>query len=287
MLDDQLRVAERGIAQAQESLAKTRAALAALQNEKPGALTNALVALACSKAESDVAVSEKSSPPRSASRRCCPELSPPIRPGALSRLLYSTCYLHALLELAGIAAKLEADFKLAESEGELAKAKLPASPRQKRRGQQKSRMSGDRRWRKEKAEKPGVAYTSIHATLKAQEGPDEKATPTCKSIPPPAPAAASPSPAGSPTRATRSPPACSSITSGCATSALRLVPDVSDFGLRCPPPLHQDVLDTLAVDFMEHGWSLKRLHRPLVLSQLYRRSSSTAGAAPHPRRRSR
>ena len=57
-----------------------------------------------------------------------------------------------------------------------------------------------------------------------------------------------------------------------------LVPDVSDFGLRCPPPLHQDVLDTLAVDFMEHGWSLKHLHRQMVLSQLYLASSSNAGA---------
>ena len=57
-----------------------------------------------------------------------------------------------------------------------------------------------------------------------------------------------------------------------------LVPEVSDFGLRCPPPLHQDLLDTLAVDFMEHGWSLKRLHRQMVLSQLYRASSSNAGA---------
>ena len=57
-----------------------------------------------------------------------------------------------------------------------------------------------------------------------------------------------------------------------------LVPDVTDFGRRCPPPLHQDLLDTLAVDFMEHGWTLKRLHRQMVLSQLYRASSSNAGA---------
>jgi hypothetical protein len=57
-----------------------------------------------------------------------------------------------------------------------------------------------------------------------------------------------------------------------------LVPDVSDFGLRCRPPLHQDVLDTLAADFTEHGWSFKRLHKQLVLSRLYCASSSNAGA---------
>ncbi len=56
------------------------------------------------------------------------------------------------------------------------------------------------------------------------------------------------------------------------------VPDVSDFGLRCRPPLHQDVLDTLAADFVEHGWSFKRLHKQLVLSRLYCASSSNAGA---------
>lgn len=57
-----------------------------------------------------------------------------------------------------------------------------------------------------------------------------------------------------------------------------LVPDVSDFGLRTPPPLHQDVLDTLAADFVENGWCFKRLHKQLVLSRLYHTSSSNAGA---------
>jgi hypothetical protein len=57
-----------------------------------------------------------------------------------------------------------------------------------------------------------------------------------------------------------------------------LVPDVSDFGLRCRPPLHQDVLDTLASDLAEQGWSFKRLHKQLVLSRLYCASSSNAGA---------
>jgi hypothetical protein len=58
-----------------------------------------------------------------------------------------------------------------------------------------------------------------------------------------------------------------------------LVPDVSDFGLRCHPPLHQDILDTLSVDFAQHGWSFKRLHRQLVLSELYGASSTSAGAS--------
>jgi len=42
--------------------------------------------------------------------------------------------------------------------------------------------------------------------------------------------------------------------------------------------LHQDVLDTLTVDFVNNGWSLKYLHRSMVLTELYRRSSSNADA---------
>lgn len=56
------------------------------------------------------------------------------------------------------------------------------------------------------------------------------------------------------------------------------VPDVADFGRRAPAPACQDILDSLAVGFMQHGWSLKWLHKQMVLSQLYRRGSSNAGA---------
>ena len=56
-----------------------------------------------------------------------------------------------------------------------------------------------------------------------------------------------------------------------------LVPNLTDFGRRSPAPLHQDLLDWLAVDFMEHGWSLKRLHRQMVLSDTYAMSSSATG----------
>ncbi|MEQ9070830.1 MAG: DUF1553 domain-containing protein, partial [Gimesia chilikensis] len=59
-----------------------------------------------------------------------------------------------------------------------------------------------------------------------------------------------------------------------------LVEDVTDFGLRSKQPLHQDLLDWLAVDFMEHNWSMKHLHRLMVTSQTYRLSSSTRDADP-------
>ena len=53
-----------------------------------------------------------------------------------------------------------------------------------------------------------------------------------------------------------------------------LVETPSDWGVRCAPPQHLDVLDLLARDLIDHGWSLKRLHRILVLSNVYRQSSA-------------
>jgi hypothetical protein len=58
-----------------------------------------------------------------------------------------------------------------------------------------------------------------------------------------------------------------------------LVPTVFDFGRKGTPPTHPALLDWLAVDFQEHGLSLKHLHRVLVTSRAYRLSSSAAGAA--------
>jgi hypothetical protein len=51
-----------------------------------------------------------------------------------------------------------------------------------------------------------------------------------------------------------------------------------DFGLRTPRPELQDLLDWLAVEFMESGWSLKHLHRLIVTSKAYRMRASDAGA---------
>ena len=48
----------------------------------------------------------------------------------------------------------------------------------------------------------------------------------------------------------------------------------SDFGLRGDPPTHPDLLDYLAVRFMESGWSLKKLHRTIMLSATYQQSSA-------------
>jgi mono/diheme cytochrome c family protein len=52
-----------------------------------------------------------------------------------------------------------------------------------------------------------------------------------------------------------------------------LVATVEDLGTQCEAPSHPELLDWLAVEFMEHGWSVKHLHRLIVTSATYRQSS--------------
>ena len=52
-----------------------------------------------------------------------------------------------------------------------------------------------------------------------------------------------------------------------------IVATPSDFGVRSHPPTHPALLDYLASRLRDEGWSLKRLHRELVASAAYQRSS--------------
>ncbi len=52
-----------------------------------------------------------------------------------------------------------------------------------------------------------------------------------------------------------------------------LVRTPSDFGLRSEPPSHPELLDYLAWRFVGEGWSLKKLHRLIMLSSVYQQSS--------------
>jgi hypothetical protein len=51
-----------------------------------------------------------------------------------------------------------------------------------------------------------------------------------------------------------------------------LVRTPSDFGVRAEPPTHPALLDYLAWRFMEDGWSIKKLHRLILLSSVYQQS---------------
>jgi mono/diheme cytochrome c family protein len=52
------------------------------------------------------------------------------------------------------------------------------------------------------------------------------------------------------------------------------VESVFDFGRNGKKPTHPELLDWLAVEFMESGWSMKHLHRLIVTSHVYRLHSA-------------
>jgi hypothetical protein len=54
-----------------------------------------------------------------------------------------------------------------------------------------------------------------------------------------------------------------------------LVATTSNFGTLGERPTHPELLDDLAVRFVKNGWSLKWLHRQIVLSSTYRQSAGT------------
>ena len=56
-----------------------------------------------------------------------------------------------------------------------------------------------------------------------------------------------------------------------------LVGTAGDFGVRTEAPLHQALLDYLAAAFMENCWSMKKLHRLIVMSATYQQSSDASG----------
>ena len=52
-----------------------------------------------------------------------------------------------------------------------------------------------------------------------------------------------------------------------------IVPSINEFGLRSAGASNQELLDYLAWFFMENGWSLKKLHRHLMITSTYQQSS--------------
>jgi hypothetical protein len=55
-----------------------------------------------------------------------------------------------------------------------------------------------------------------------------------------------------------------------------MVKTIEDFGVQGALPTHPDLLDWLAVDFMENGWDLKAFFKKIVMSATYRQSSKVS-----------
>src|SRR5262249_18657 len=52
-----------------------------------------------------------------------------------------------------------------------------------------------------------------------------------------------------------------------------IVATAENFGTQCEPPSHPELLDWLAMEFMDRGWSLKKLPRLIVTSATYQQAS--------------
>ena len=59
-----------------------------------------------------------------------------------------------------------------------------------------------------------------------------------------------------------------------------IVRSLNNFGKLGTPPTHPELLDWLAVEFVEHGWSIKHLHRLILTSGTFRQSSTPHSAIP-------
>ena len=178
--------------------------------------------------------------------------------------------------LARAAAAAEAIFKMAQAEVDLTKAEADPKAKDAQKKIKAARETFEKA--QKKAAAPGEVYTSLPASLKAQEGPEENNNATVQTFPD--------------TSTGRRLAFAKWITDKRNPLTARvlvnqvwmrhfgapLVANMDDFGRRSLAPLHQDILDTLTVDFMNNGWSLKQLHRAMLLSELYRRSSSNAEA---------
>jgi hypothetical protein len=64
-----------------------------------------------------------------------------------------------------------------------------------------------------------------------------------------------------------------------------LVGTPSDFGLRGERPTHPELLDWLANELIAGGWRLKRMHKLMLMSETYQRSTSDSAAASDPENR--
>eukprot|EP00913_Durusdinium_trenchii_P013424 g12605.t1 len=60
-----------------------------------------------------------------------------------------------------------------------------------------------------------------------------------------------------------------------------IVDSVADFGMRAKPRSHPRLLDWLAVEIAENGWSMKHIHRLIVMSNTYQLASTPGATSNH------
>ncbi|MGV3756352.1 MAG: PSD1 and planctomycete cytochrome C domain-containing protein [Verrucomicrobiota bacterium] len=186
-------------------------------------------------------------------------------------------------ELVAIAARDDADLKLAEAELALLKLKQTIGgkdAKKKTEAEKKLKAAEEAVIKaKERLKEPGNSYQSLRGSIKALEGPDEKED--HRNLPFPTTSTGRRTALAQWIANAQNP-----LTARVAVNHLwlrhfgqPLVPTVMDFGRRGAAPTHSELLDWLATEFIEHGWSMKHMHRLMVLSRTYRLTSSNADAA--------
>jgi mono/diheme cytochrome c family protein len=268
VLEDHLRAAEKRIAAGREALAKAQQALA--EAEKVGPLPRTAPARAA------VVVAEKAlaaaeAQPLALRGRALADRAKSEQPNASDA--------HTLAQLAALAEKraglASAEENLARAEWEL----LAADAAKKAAAETKRKTAQDTVAAAKKAlEAPGEAYTPLRGALKTPENNLE--TEASRNKPFPTTSSGRRSALARWMTDPRHP-----LTARVAVNHVwtrhfgkPLVPTVFDFGRKGTPPTHPELLDWLAVEFVESGWSLKHLHRLMVTSDAYRMTSSSAGA---------
>ncbi len=180
--------------------------------------------------------------------------------------------------LAAEAARHSAAWELAKAGANVARAELDllkAASNKKADAEKKLKSAKESHAKALKNhESPGTTYTSLRGTEKASDGPDDKDPKGLKSFPTTS--------TGRRTAlagwiADRENPLTARVLVNhvwLRHFGQPLVSTMADFGRHGTTPTHPELLDWLAVDFMDHGWSLKHLHRRLVLSATYGLASS-------------
>jgi hypothetical protein len=184
-------------------------------------------------------------------------------------------------ELARVAARVEKQAALAKAEEDVARAELETL-RPGKKAEADKKLAAARQVlaaAKQALESPGEAYTPLKGSLKTLESNVESEASRSKPFP---------------TTSTGRRSALARwltdprhpLTARVAVNHIwmrhfgqPLVPTVFEFGRKGTPPTHPELLDYLAVELVEHGWSMKHLHRLIVTSHAYRLTSSARGAA--------
>jgi hypothetical protein len=259
ILEDHLRVAETRIAAARAGLEQARKALAA-GTQKPAAVRLAEKALAAAEAQRALLKA------RAAADRA--RFRQPPAPDVKDRARH--------------AAALERQAAVAQAEESVARAELEVAQSPAAKKAEADKKFAAARTALDAARKalasPGETYTSLPGALKAPESNLETEASRKR-----------PFPATSTGRRTalarwitdRNNPLTARVAVNHIWSrhfGRPLVPTVFDFGRKGAAPTHRELIDYLAAEFMDRGWSMKHLHRLIVTSRAYRLSTSSAEA---------